>query len=480
MSQPKKKNAEKPAAKQLDEAKKEAAEQAAAGDNPAPHLLKPGVKAETDEELGSVRLGGLKGLPRVVSLLVLVAVVLLIGMMFFRVMAGFLVPLFLAAVLVVVFQPLHDWVKGHLPNRPRLSALATTLLITLIVIGPSVWLGWNAYRETETVVSSLLDEDSRRQLAEKLGGEAQRAIGWYQENVDASFNYKETIGEYTGEAASWVGALGLLGVQTIFAVVVGTVVMIIGLYYFFADGPKMLTTLMRLSPLDDDYEKELFDRFVQVSRAVVVATLLSAVVQGLLAGPGYYFAFRASEGPAPAEAAAEAPTEDPDSSRQQSLPRLNAAAGNVAPSDGAADGGAASDGDLELEYETPIFLLTVLTIVLAVVPFLGAASVWVPVSLWIFFVQPNGFWPGIVLAIYGFAIVSTSDNLIKPIVLHGQSNLHPLLALLSVLGGIQVLGPIGILVGPMLVAFLQALLEMLRREMEGMHAEESTAAGNAV
>ncbi len=58
--------------------------------------------------------------------------------------------------------------------------------------------------------------------------------------------------------------------------------------------------------------------------------------------------------------------------------------------------------------------------------------------------------------------------MIKPLVLHGQSNLHPLLALLSVIGGVQALGPIGILVGPMLVAFMQALLVMFNRELQLM------------
>ena len=76
--------------------------------------------------------------------------------------------------------------------------------------------------------------------------------------------------------------------------------------------------------------------------------------------------------------------------------------------------------------------------------------------------------PAILLAVYGTVIVSSSDNLIKPLVLHGQSNLHPLLALLSVLGGVQALGPIGILVGPMVVVFLQTLLNILQRELSTM------------
>jgi hypothetical protein len=72
----------------------------------------------------------------------------------------------------------------------------------------------------------------------------------------------------------------------------------------------------------------------------------------------------------------------------------------------------------------------------------------------------------IILAIYCTIVVSGIDNVIKPFILHGQSKLHPLLALLSILGGVQVLGPVGILVGPMLVSFLQALLNMLRKELD--------------
>ena len=63
--------------------------------------------------------------------------------------------------------------------------------------------------------------------------------------------------------------------------------------------------------------------------------------------------------------------------------------------------------------------------------------------------------------------VETADNFIKPWVLRGKSKLHPLLALLSVLGGVQALGPLGILVGPMIVVFLQTLLNILHRELTG-------------
>jgi predicted PurR-regulated permease PerM len=196
---------------------------------------------------------------------------------------------------------------------------------------------------------------------------------------------------------------------------VGIFVMVVSLYYFLADGPSMLRAIMRLSPLDDAYERQLIDQFGNVTRAVVLATLLSALAQGILAGLGFYFANAGS-----------------------------------------------------------VFLLTVLAMLFAIVPFIGSAGVWVPVCLWICFVD-NRMWPAIILAAYCGVVVSAVDNIIKPFVLQGRSNIHPLLGLLSVLGGVQALGPIGIIVGPMAVVFLQTLLEMINKEMAALEKEKPKA-----
>ena len=137
---------------------------------------------------------------------------------------------------------------------------------------------------------------------------------------------------------------------------------------------------MKISPLDEKYEEELIDKFADITRSVVVALLLSAFVQGLLAGVGYYFAGVGS-----------------------------------------------------------VFLLMALTMILAMVPFLGAAAVWISVCLWLLFFEQQTT-AAIILAIYGASIISTIDNVIKAWVLHGRSRLHPLLALLSIIGGLKALG----------------------------------------
>ncbi len=182
-------------------------------------------------------------------------------------------------------------------------------------------------------------------------------------------------------------------------------ILLVSLYFFLYDGPSMVRTMMELSPLDDRYELELLSQFDRISRAIVLATVLSALFQGLAAGIGYYFA---------------------------GMPSL--------------------------------ILLTALTATCALVPFVGPAIVWVPVCLYLAVFEENPLAAGL-LAIWGVLVVGTVDNLVKVFVLHGQSQLHPLLALLSVLGGIQTLGPIGILVGPMVVVLLQTLLGILRTEL---------------
>ena len=228
---------------------------------------------------------------------------------------------------------------------------------------------------------------------------------WLTELANPTRDTLEKYGNTAiGYAREFLVNVGALTTSFLGRVILGGGIMIIALYFFLLDGPSLLTSLKRLSPIKDTHEEELIEEFSKVSRAVVVATLLAALVQALLGGIGYYCAGLDS-----------------------------------------------------------IFLLTLATGCLALVPFVGAAAVWVPCALWLFFIA-NETTAAIGLAAYGATVISLSDNLIKPLVLHGQSNIHPLFALLSVLGGVAALGPIGILIGPMVVAFLQTALKILQQE----------------
>jgi predicted PurR-regulated permease PerM len=471
------------------------------------------------------------GVTRALSFVVLVTIIVVIGILFYRVMASFLLPLFLAALLVVIFRPLHFWFLARCGGRSRVAAGLTTATVLLIVLAPiglvitlavnegiqiasdpdvrtvqqrmsklrqrlglespyieplqRIGAGLEALEQQMPVSAELqaasaakllervdhlerqvlaapptegpshavgIDDDFARrssalvgplrdalqQLATSLPGslDSERAVddagaalrrlrqhllggafrAWL---IDLANPTEEELREVrSGLFAHFQGGLVTAGAATGAAAVkliIGLVVMVLALYFFLADGPAMLQSLMRLSPLDDQYEHELLDEFIKISRAVVVATLLSAVVQGVLAGIGYSFAGVGA-----------------------------------------------------------VFLLMCITTVFSLIPFFGSWSVWVPVCLYQLLYEERPLAAGL-LALYCATVVGLSDNVVKAMVLHGQSRLHPLLAFLSVIGGVAALGPIGILVGPMVVVFLQTLLNIMQRELASLDERASSS-----
>ena len=455
---------------------------------------------------------------RLISFAVLIAIIVLIGLLFYKVLIGFFIPVFLAAVLVVVFHPLHRWVLSKTGHRDQVAAVVTTVIIMLVLCLPIAFVttasavqGLRLIRENdaatirlrfetirnslglelpeyhgnleqvEQAIASITDEIGRsidvdptatrygnlefhaKQAAGTLidlresvqqieegaagreesfdelidiaadiasGGDGEVSVSQLVVQLKSKFGTlktellggpwmalareranpsKEEIDHMISSVVSYAqprlisftGATGTYLVKLAF----GSIILVVATFFFLYDGPAMIQSVMHLSPLDDSYEQELLLEFDRISRAVVLATLLSAIAQGVAAGIGY------------------------------------AVAG--------------------MEY---LVLLTMLTTLFAMIPFVGPAVVWVPVCLYLGIYEERVLAASL-LATWGVLVVGTVDNLVKAVVLHGQSQLHPLLALLSVLGGVQALGPIGIVVGPMVVAMLQTLLGILQREL---------------
>jgi predicted PurR-regulated permease PerM len=360
---------------------------------------------------------------RIVSLVVLVAILLVMAVLFFRVMSDFLLPLFLAVLLVVMFGPLHRWFRSRCGGYERIAALLTTGLILLMVLIPLLVLLVEAGYEARSIYGTAVNSSvwtEHRPLGEKpadddMTGHLASLAHWATgqlvslgQRLGLDLDRKDLEASIGMKVQQFLAPLALRTTQFLGGALVSLLVMTLATYYFFADGTVMVQAILRLSPLEGNRTQELIDQFDDVTRAVVVATLLSAFVQGLLAGVGFYVAGVSS-----------------------------------------------------------VFLLTALSMLLTLVPFVGAAIVWVPVCLWLYAVEGRTL-VAVLLATYCIAVVSMVDNLVKPWVLHGRSNLHPLLALLSVLGGAEALGPIGIFVGPMVVAFLQTLLNMVHVELNSM------------
>jgi len=335
---------------------------------------------------------------RMVSFAVLLGLVVVFGLLSFRVLAGFLLPMLLAAMLVVIFSPLHRWVRERTRWPDWAAGGLTTLLVVIIVLAP---VSLVMVRSIGDVVALFGRPEGFRldpHVLEGLVARVNEATGLHLTSDGVNAELKQL-------AEDWLGPIAARAPAVLGKAILGAIVTIVSLYYFFADGRRMLEGAIRLFPLDRRYQWQLLEEFEEVSRAVVSSIMLAALVQAILAGVGFYVAGLGK-----------------------------------------------------------VFLLTLLTFFGALVPIAGAALVWGAASLYLLFFEKNT-WAAAGLALWGMCVVSTVDNIIKPIVLHGQSKLHPLLALLSVLGGVGALGPIGIFVGPIVVAFLQAALTMLQAEI---------------
>jgi predicted PurR-regulated permease PerM len=343
---------------------------------------------------------------RIVTLVILTVLVVALGFLFVQVMSGFLLPLFLAVLLTILFHPVHLAIARRLHGRGRIAAGITTLLILLIVLAPIVFVVFQAAQDATSYVG---DKKGQALMRAKIVGLITDFKTHF--DLDPHIDANAVLDSVTESAKEWLSPIALKTPGFIGNFLINAFVTVFALYYFLADGEDLVAASSRLVPLESKYQSQLLARFVEMTRAVTTATLVTALVQGILAAIGYYFA--GFEG---------------------------------------------------------VILLMILTIFAAFVPIVGSAIVWVPCSLWL--LVEDHMVAGIVLAAWCLSVALVVDNLLKPMILHGQANLHPLLALLSVLGGVAAMGPIGIFVGPMAVAFLQTGLTMLNLELDNLRKSQ--------
>ncbi len=319
----------------------------------------------------------------------------------------FMSVLLMAGTTVVVTWPLYQRILRWMGGRRLVASVCTTLLLAFVIFVPLSLLLYRFALEAAGFV------DQARDLV--VSGEAEATLsGWLWKLQVAEGEWGSAllalIPEDTeviqlvlgpvqealvagGQAvAVWIpGLVGVIASGSIDAVIY---VAAVGSLYMH--GPTVLRGMMRLSPMDDVYERRLFDVFQEFSNNLVVGSLATAAVQGVVASIGY-------------------------------------AIGGV---------------------ERVIFV-SLLTAVLSFVPLVGTAVVWVPVSIAVAMTEGLGW--GLFVAAWNAGVTGTVDNIIKPLFLRGASNIHPLMIFLGVFGGLSWMGFAGVLVGPVLVAVFLAL-----------------------
>lgn len=357
-------------------------------------------------------------MPRLVSLAIIVLLILFLGGTFYQVVTPFLLPLFLAGVVAIIFQPVYRKFLIWTNQRVALSAGLTTasaVVSFLVPLALGIFFATGELIATATAIRTspefsrtmeqIQSEPVVQQIVERLqpvfGSKLDQAA--LAEEIEIGLH--DMIAELVRKTLGMAGgaALSLLG--NAFGALIGAGMFLIALYYFLSDGPRLIIATENLIPVKIDYQRQLFLQFEKAVRAVVISTFFAAAAQGLCTAIAlYFFGFHR------------------------------------------------------------FFLLLFLTTFASMIPLAGAWLIWFPCAGWLAY---SGHWGlAIALAIYGSVVIGMLDNLIRTYILHTDVKLHPLLAFISVLGGVQVMGLWGVFVAPIVASCLHALVLIFNTELK--------------
>jgi len=174
-------------------------------------------------------------------------------------------------------------------------------------------------------------------------------------------------------------------------------------FYMLKDGKKFGEYLIKLSPLETERELALYETFKNTGKAIFYGTFISAIIQGILGGIGFAL----------------------------------------------------------FGISSPVLWGAIMAL-LALIPVLGPFVIFLPASIYLFAIGNTV--SAIIFLAYNILIVSSVDNLIKPKVMSGKVNIHPLLMLFAILGGLSSFGIIGIIYGPIIITVFLALIKVYLEE----------------
>ncbi len=329
-------------------------------------------------------------LSRVVEYVFFFGLLLLSGYMVWQIAAPFVSAIALAAIIVVICEPLHQRIKRVTPRQNKtVAALLTTFVVLIAIVIPLVLMSSLVVHELVGFYQELSTDDVSTQTTIDM---VEARIQTY---VPFEINLKEQIEASAGWITSNLGAIFAGTVSTIFVFVIA----LVGSFYFFRDGREFMQLIIKASPLPDSEDQVIFDRMARAVRAVATGTILIALIQGTLVAVGLTVA---------------------------GVPR------------GVLWGSISSVG--------------------ALMPGIGTSIVTVPAIIYLFSIGST--MSAIGLTVWAILIVGLVDNVVGPYLISRNNNMHPFIILISVLGGIALFGPIGFIVGPVVVTLFIVLLEI--------------------
>lgn len=316
-----------------------------------------------------------------------------------------------AVSLALVFSPVYRWLQHRFPDRRNLVALGSTLGVLLLVLLPLMTIFWIVVQQSAQLYPTVnnwiinLQENGSVSLFYMLPAFMQDIwlqVGEYigTNPLLAQFDLSDFMLGNVNTMSLSIANFGAATARNILVGFVNLLLILVLMFFCFRDGERFLSWLFAIVPMSTTHVQAVALRVYQTITAVISGALLTAGAQGALAMVGYLIA------------------------------------------------------------GVPLAIFFgVLTGISGMIPVVGAGLIWLPIGLFIFMDEPG--W-GIFVLVWGFFLVSLIDNFLKPIFIGSQTRMPILLIFCAIIGGMNIYGFTGVIIGPILIALLLAFITIYR------------------
>jgi len=342
-------------------------------------------------------------------LFAVIALLLILGLLTYQILKPFLTPIAWAIVFSIIFYPVFVFTLKY-TRWKSIAALITLTIILVVILGPFSYLTYMLVSELKDL-AGYLEADKIEALESLMQHPSIKAV---TDKILSVFNLTEDelnqtiIDNISRMGKEMVGRI-TKGATNVVTISLDFIFMIFSIFFFLRDGPEFLNKTRDYMPFSEIQK----DRLVKQIRDIIISTIYGgvavAILQGMIAGLAFFF----------------------------------------------------------LGIPTPV-VWGLATSIASFVPLLGAAAIWVPATGYLFL--QGAVLKGIILAIVGLFGISLIDNILKPIIIGGRTKMPILVIFFSVLGGIKLLGLIGLIMGPLVIALFISVIEIFRSVEGGQNA----------
>ncbi len=307
-----------------------------------------------------------------------------------------------SAIIALLFRPWFRWLLPRMKGSRTWAALATLLLVLLMVVLPLALLTAALGREAALLYARLVSGELNP--AQYFRGVFVALPDWAASLLDrlGLFNFDvvlKRMSEALAQGSEFIATQALGIGQITFDFVASLFITLYLAFFLIRDGAGLVRSAKRALPLAPSQQQELLDKFSTVIRATVKGNLLVAAIQGALGGLSFWFL---------------------------------------------GVGGALLGG--------------VLMAFLSLLPAIGAGLVWAPVAL--YFLLSGAVWKGVALIAWGVLVIGLIDNLLRPFLVGKDTRMPDYVVMITTLGGMSVFGLNGFVIGPVIAAMFIAVWHM--------------------